>query len=136
MPIVLLLILCASISFHVHSEPKMVLQQLDHTLELIDALEGYGPHESLEGLELYLQVLQDTLSKEGPDDDEKDLLEGILSKLFSRYAYRDGSYRSRIYAEAQKRAITLLCESPLGKELLEKHAEERPFIRPYIEVLS
>lgn len=113
-----------------------LLQQLDGTLEQIDSLEEYGPPATLKGLEAYLEVVATYRAKPSLSYEEASLLEGILERLFSRYAYRDGSQRSRIYAEAQRRVITLLDATPLGKELLRQQARQSPLMQAYIEALS
>ncbi len=132
-----LFILFLSISLGISAQDThFLLQQLDTTLEQIDALEEYGPPSSLKGLECYLRVIDTYRMKTFLSAGESALLEGILERLFSRYAYRDGSQRSRIYAEAHRRVITLLDTTDLGKELLRKYAAQSPLVQAYIERLT
>lgn len=133
----ILFIMCLSLSLTLHAqEAHSLLQQLDSTLEQIDSLKEYGPPATLNGLEYYLEVIAEYRSKRSLTYEEAFLIEGILERIFSRYAYRDGSQRSRIYAEAHRRVITLLDATDLGKELLQQQARQRPLMQAYIDALT
>jgi hypothetical protein len=64
-------------------------------------------------------------------EDERSLLAALVKKLFSRWAYKDGSYRSRIYGKAQQKALALLQSSEPGTLILAKLSEEFPIIEAY-----
>jgi hypothetical protein len=108
--------------------PEGFLTQLDAILEKIDDIEGYGPHESLHGLEPYLFEFESICAQQDQDSDDKHALEQISTRLFSRYVYRNGSHRSRIYAEAQRRVLSGLALCTYGKELIQRLSEADPLI--------
>lgn len=128
-PLILLplfLLFCPTISSH--TLPDEFLAQLDVLLEKIDGVEEYGPHTSLLGLEPYLLELESICAQQHQDSYEMHVLEQIITRLFSRYVYRDGSQRSRIYAEAHRRVLNGLARCPYGRELLHRLSETDPLI--------
>lgn len=126
-----LFVLFLSLSLDIGAQKThSLLEQLDRTLEQIDALEEYGPLSNLKGLENYLGIVDTYCMKTSLSHEEAALLKAILERLFSRYAYRDGSHRSRIYAEAQRRAITLLNTTGLGKSFSNSKLSRVPWYRP------
>lgn len=128
-----LLAISTSISTEIRNEE--LLQQLEETLKEIDTLEGYGSYRALNGLEYYLDHMQMLCEQNDLSQDEGSLLEALVTKLFSRYAYKDGSYRSRIYGKAQQKAHALLQSSERGKLILTKLSDELPLIEAYSTLL-
>jgi hypothetical protein len=105
-----------------------LLTRLESTLKNIDTLKGYGPISNLYGLEGYMQFVEEVMNGKQSSPEALRQAYGIAEKLFSRYAYRDGSYRSRIYAQAQQQLYTILNSSHQGKLLLKELTEQHPLI--------
>lgn len=121
------------ISYMSYATQSPIFEQLDQVLRSIDSLEGYGPVEEAYGLEPYLSLIHHISGLSEPSIEETKLAEDILSKIFSRYAYRDGSHRSRIYAQVQQKALTSLKATPTGQAILDRI--DNPLIQAYRQAL-
>ena len=118
------------------SATHLSIEDLSHTLERIDMLKGYGPVVDSRIDILTQYGVEEILSQSQVSTQECMYVYAFAAQLLSRYAYSDGSYRSRIYAQAQQRLISLLMASDYGKALLEVLAQDFPVIDLYVEVLK
>ncbi len=116
-----------------HADPPIA--HFTGTLKKIDALQGYGPSATLLGLEEHLAYVKEALLKESLTSQEYRRVLYITEKLLLRYAYRDGSQRSRIYARAQCELINLLKTTERGL-LIQAELGKSPLIQAYIKALS
>ena len=105
-----------------------LLRQLETTLTKIDSLEGHGAISHLYGLEKYLNFIEKTLANKNNKPEALSCVYSIAEKICSRYSYRDGSYRSRVYAHAQQSLCKLLNSSGAGTQLLKKLTQKYPVI--------
>ena len=120
-----------TLSSHLLATPPsqdQLLRQLDSTLTKIDSLDGHGPISHLYGLEKYLNFLEKTLANENIKPNALCNAYSIAEKICSRYSYRDGSYRSRVYAQAQQSLCKLLNSTSEGTHLLKKLTQKYPVI--------
>ena len=115
------------------ADPHIV--HFTQTLKKIDTLQGYGPPATLLGLEEHLAYVKEALLRESLTSEEYRRLIYIIEKLLSRYAYRDGSQRSRIYARAQQELIKMLKTTERGL-LIQAELQKSPLIKAYINTLS
>ena len=119
------------LSQHLLSTPPhkdLLLSQLETTLTRIDTLQGHGPISHLYGLEKYLTSLEKILARKNSKPVALNRAYTIAEKICSRYSYRDGSYRSRVYAQAQQSLFKLLNSSSEGTHILKKLTQQYPLI--------
>ena len=114
------------------------LEHLTATLCKIDGLESYGPvidGEEQHDLHEYLAYIHTVLCKEQIPGYKLTGVYAIAASIFSRYAYSNGSQRSRVYAQAQQQLITLLSKTHYGQAVLSVLAQEYPVIELYRDAL-
>lgn len=108
--------------------PKNISKELQVTLKKIDSLHGYGSITHMYGLEFYIAFIESILCNQMSSEKDLQNAYDIAEAICSRYAYRDGSYRSRIYSKAQQAILTSLTQYAKGKIFLTKLVKSCPVI--------
>jgi len=108
------------------------LESFHKRLAFVDALQDYGPID--ESRNPFMDDLNfiDLYSEVEHYRENSLVAEEMIEKLFSRYAYRDGSHRSRIYSSTHQKLVTLLKRTSQRQTLLLKYLEKYPYLKLYL----